>query len=156
MLSIDQDVTREAWQFIIRARNEIELDRAIIIVSGRIAATVASPRLAKELEPVVARSVAHAAAGIGQQSASTGVSPEKVVSALAVLADYEDICPTPYSPFHGPHVPGPHRSEGPDPSPWRESFDAVALAATQRLAGLSKQGQALAESAGSLLQQIAG
>ena len=157
MWSDIQDMPHGPWQLIIHARTESELDRAIIIVSGRIAATVATPRLAKELEPVVARSVAHAAAGIGQQSGSTGVSAEKVVSALAVLADYEDICPTPYFfPFQGPHVPGPHRTEGPDPSPWLESFDAVALAATQRLAGLSKQGQGLAESAGSLLKQLAG
>jgi hypothetical protein len=148
---------RGPWQLIIRARTESELDRAIIIVSGRIAATVGSPRLSRELEPVVAHAVADSVASIGQRSAATGVSADKVVSALAVLADYEDICPTPYIfPFQGPHVPGPHHTEGPDPMPWRESFDAAALAATQQLAALTTQGQGVAEAAGSLLKQIAG
>jgi hypothetical protein len=157
MLSIDQDVTREAWQFIIRARTETELDRAIIIVSGRIAATVSSPRLAKELAPVVARSVARAAGAPGQDPAPSGVSSEKVVRALAALADYEDICPSPYRfPWQGPHVPGPHHSDGPDPLPWDESLDVVALATTQRLAALSSQGKGLAEAAGSMLERLAG
>lgn len=158
MWSSDQDMPRGPWQLIIRARSESELDRAIIIVSGRIAATVASPRLADELGPVAARAVARAAAGTGQDPASTGVSPERVVSALAALADYEDICPTPYVfPFKHPHGPGPRgEGSGPDPIPWDESFDAVALAATQRLAGLSKQGGGLAQSAGALLDRLAG
>jgi len=157
MLYIDQDVAHEAWQFIIRARTETELDRAIIIVSGRIAATVASPHLAKEIGPVVARSVARAAAAPGQGEAASGVSSEKVVRALEVLADYEDICPSPYRfPWQGPHAPGPHHSEGPDPMPWYESVDVVALATTQRLAALSSQGKGLAEAAGSLLERLAG
>ena len=66
MWSSGQDMPRGPWQLIIRARTEFELDRAIIIVSGRIAATVASHRLAKELGTVAARSVARAAAGTGQ------------------------------------------------------------------------------------------
>jgi len=157
MWSIDQDMPHGPWPLIIHARTEYEFERAVVLISGRIAGTVASPRLSEKLEPVVAHAVAHAAAGLGQQPTSTGVPAEKVVSALAVLADYEDMCPTPYFfPFQGPHVPGPHHTEGPDPSPWRESYDAVALAATQRLAGLSKQGQGLSEAAGALLKQLAG
>ena len=160
MWSSDQDMPHGPWQLIIRARTESELDRAIIIVSGRIAATVASPRLAKELGSVVTRSVARAAAGTGHDPASPGVSAERVVSALAVLADYEDICPTPYVfPWRHPHGPGVNvvvHGLGPDPLPWDESFDAVALAATRRLAALSEQGKELAELAGALLEQIAG
>ena len=159
MWSSDQDMPRGPWQLIIRARTESELDRAIIIVSGRIAATVSSPRLAKELGPVVAHSVARAAGGTGTEPGSSGVSADKVVSALAALADYEDICPTPYRfPWQRPHVPGPHIAEGagPDPSPWDESFAAVALATTQRLAALTSQGKGLAQAAGGILDRLAG
>jgi hypothetical protein len=82
------------------------------------------------------------------------------VSALAALADYEDICPTPYVfPWRHPHGPGVTvtvEGAGPDPLPWDESFDAVALAATRRLAALSDQGQELAESASLLLDRPAG
>lgn len=157
MWSSGQDMPRGPWQLIIRARTESEFDRAIIIVSGRIAATVASHRLAKELGTVAARSVARAAAGTGQGHASAGVSAERVVSALAALADYEDICPTPYVfPWRHPHGPGVTvEGAGPDPLFWDESFDAVALAATRRLAALSEQGQELAESASHLLDRLA-
>jgi hypothetical protein len=159
MWSNDQDMPRGPWQLIIRARTESELDRAIIIIGGRIAATVSSPRLAKELAPLVARSVARAA-GTRQDPASPGVSAERVVSALAALADYEDICPTPYTfPHPHPHGAGVNvviEGIGPDPLRWDESVDAVALAATRRLAALSEQGQEVAEAAGSLLKQVAG
>jgi len=156
MWSSDQDMPRGPWQLIIRARTESELDRAIIIVGGRIAATVASPELAEELGPVVARSVARAAGGATQGSSSPAVSADKVVRALAALADYEDICPTPYVfPFLGPHVPVHRIGEGPDPMPWYESVDVVALAATQRLAALSSHGKGLAETAGGMLERLA-
>lgn len=159
MWSIDQDMPRGPWPLIIHARTDAELNRAIIIVSGRIAATVASPRLAKELAPVVTRAVA-LAAGAHLDPASPAVSADRVVGALAALADYEDICPTPYTfPHPHPHGPGVNvgvEHLGPDPMPWHESYDAVALAATRRLAALSDQGQEVAEAAGSLLKQVAG
>ena len=109
---------------------------------------------------MVARSVARAAAGTHRDPASSGVSAERVLGALAALADYEDICPTPYTfPRPHPHGQGVNiviEGLGPDPMPWDESFDAVALAATRRLAALSEQGQEVAEAAGSLLEQVAG
>ncbi len=161
MYSIDQDIPSGVWQLIIRARTESELDRAIIIVGGRIAATVSSHRLANELAPVAARAVARVVrTAEGAPAASSSISTDRVVGVLQLIADYEDRCPTPYLvPWRRPHGPGVHIVDpeglGPDPLPWDESFNAVALATVTGLAALTEQGKELAQLSGQLLGRLA-
>ena len=162
MFSPDQDYSHEPYQLLIRARTQAQLERAIIIIASRIAAKAVSTRVSEKLAPVAAKTAARVALSASEATGRIGRAPSatRVVSALQLVADFDDWCGTPWRrPWPWPW-PGPWQEvKEPHPDPWRESglFDVAVLKVVIGLAKLTPEvGGELAETSQGLLKEMVG
>jgi hypothetical protein len=162
VFSPDQDYSHEPYQLLIRARTQAQLERAIIIIASRIAAKAVSIRVSEKLAPVAAKTVARVALSASEATGRIGRAPSatRVVSALQLVADFDDWCGTPWrKPWPWPW-PGPWQEvKDPHPDPWRESglFDVAVLKVVIGLAKLTPEvGGELAETSQGLLKEMVG
>ena len=133
-------------RFLIRARTQSQFERAIIIIASHIAATAVSARVSEKLVKVAKKSMVGVT--LRDSKVESAPSAANLVSALQLIADFDDWCGTrPRRPWPWPW-PGPWQ-EKPQPDPWINSgmIDAAAL---KTIIGLSK----LVPEFGSELQDI--
>jgi hypothetical protein len=162
MFSPDQDYSHEPYQLLIRARTHAQLERAIIIIASHIAEKAVSTRISEKLAPVAAKTAARVALSASEATGRIGRAPSatSVVSALQLVADFDDWCGTPWRKHWPWPWPGPWQEvKEPHPDPWRESglFDAAVLKTVIGLAKLTPEvGIELAETSQSLLKEMVG
>ena len=138
MYTFDQCYNNVPYELLIRARTQVQFDRAIFAISSHIAATVLSAQVSEKLAPVIRKTIANITLK-DESEASRGLSATSIVAALHALADFDDYCGTPWR-WWWPRPP--RRPEPPEPWPidWREFgyFDIVALKTINSLASLIK------------------
>jgi hypothetical protein len=158
MFSSDQDYSQYPYQLLIRARTQAQFERAIIIIASRIATTAVSARVSEKLTKAAMK----AASVVAFRDSGSGRAPSatSVVSALQLMADFDDWCGTrwPRWPWPWPG-PWPWQEVKPSPDPWINSglIDAVALKTIISLAKLAPEvGSELLDTSQAIAQELAG
>jgi len=172
--SIDQDYNGYPYKVLIRARTQAQFERVVAILACEISVMAVSTMVSKALAPVATQTIAQATISERNKEEGQEVSANQVMSALSVLADFDEYCGNGIFPWRWPipHFKQEFRPEPvpwiqkpspdpwkPDPTPWIDSglLDVVVLNVVKDLAQMVPEScGALAEASHSLLKKLAG
>lgn len=155
----DEMPANAPYRLLIRARTELEFERAVLSTAAAIAGTIRAAAVAEKLGPAIAHALASTAEA--QRPAPTRApSAANVVSAMRAVASWEDDwCGTPPKPWPWPRPwpwpwPWPPFPD-PSPDPWREIdiLRVPSLIAIVELAKLTELGAPIAEIGQELIKE---
>lgn len=159
----DEMPTDAPYRLLIRARTELEFDRAVLSIAVAIARTITAADVAEKLGPALTRSLAATAVSAERAPSARALPAAKVVAAMKAVAFWEDgWCGTPPRPWPWPPRwpwpwPWPPFPD-PSPDPWRE-IDILripALTAIVELAKLTELGGPIVEIGQEMLKEQMG